>query len=95
VVVPSSKYQLVEWPEGSIVPASIAEVPVTAVGGPVTETGLPDVVNVWSAPAVVPVAFVVTIRKWKLAPAARPVTAADMFFVPVPEPAFCTAVFEP
>ena len=95
VVVPYSKYQLVVCPSGSTVPVSVADVPLTLPGVPVCGTGLPAVANVRSVPAVVPVAFTATTRKWYVAPPISPLTAADTFLADVPEPALTAGVFVP
>ena len=76
-------------------PVSVADVPVTLLGVSVCATGFPAVANVASAPAIVPVTFVATSLKWYVAPPIRPVTAADMLFAVVPEPALTAGVFVP
>ncbi len=61
-VVPYSKYQLVAWPFGVIVPFRRADVGVTDVAASVVTAGAPNVVNVRSAPRVVPASLDATSR---------------------------------
>lgn len=62
VVGPYSKYHEVEWPRASTEPLSVAVVEVTALAAAAVTPGGPVVVKVWSAPALVPIAFVATTR---------------------------------
>jgi hypothetical protein len=65
------------------------------VAAPVWTPGGPVVANVWSLPALVPVAFDATIRKWYVVPAARRLTGIETVEVLLPEPTFFAVVFVP
>jgi hypothetical protein len=62
VLVPYSTHQPVELPLGSTVPPTVAEVGPSALAASVTTVGAARVENVWSAPRLVPAAFVATRR---------------------------------
>jgi hypothetical protein len=85
---------VVGCPSGSTIPLNVADVVVTRLAVPVVTSGRGrlDVLKVWSAPLVVPEAFVATTRKWYVVLAASDPTAAEAATFAAPAPAFVAGV---
>ncbi len=78
-----------------MVPLSFAVVSPTLDAAFVLTAGAAEETKLWSPPRAVPASFVATTRKWYVLPVVRPVTVAETFEAPVPEPASFTGVFVP
>jgi len=95
VVVPYSKWYVVEAPLGFTLPFTVAVVATTGSAACVATVGFRSVVNVWSEPVVVPAALVATRRKWYVVPGVSPVRFAEAPTSLAPEPAPVLVVLDP
>ncbi len=64
MLVPYSKYRVVDWPFGLTLPLSLAVVAPIELAEFVVAAGAFPVENVWSEPWLEPPSLVATMRKW-------------------------------